>query len=160
MDEVKGIAISLRTVVGQGYQCGLKCMNDRVDGPVTRDRFTKPCRQKRGLTVYSRGRQVRFGQCEPFNELLKGRGHLPLVPIAAGLAAEPRESALAVMASPTSKCAQHQIVVLSDAGQGNTLLQVRPKDPEPLKCLAAVLLAQAICACMWLCRHDLCRIIE
>lgn len=54
---------------------------------------------------------------QPFDDLLKSRGHPPFILIGLGLAAEPNQPELAVVGGPTAQRAQAQVVLMSDTGQ-------------------------------------------
>ena len=133
VDQVEAVAVRFRALVRQRDQRGVHSLNHEVDGSVTWNRFAQPRCHHGRLAVHRGCGRARLLQREPLNKLLERGGHLPFALIGTGLAAQPRQPALAIVLGPAVHRAHAQMILLSNADKRDAILQVRADDLKSLE---------------------------
>ena len=110
---------------------------------VTWSRFSQPRRDQGRLAMRRGSRRARLLEREPLNELLECGGHSPFPLTGACLVAQPRQAELAVVLRPAADGALAQMILFSNSGERDTVLQAWLDDMEPAEREVALFLREA-----------------
>ena len=151
MDQVEGVGVGLRPLVGQGRQGRVQRANRGRDGIVGRWDLAEPIGEGEGPAVDGRHGQRRLAQGQALDGLAQRVGEMPLAPIAPPLAGQPGEPLAAILPGPAGGGPQGEAPLPGHTSQRDPLLQMRAEEFKTLERQGTLGLGET--AKRWL-RHD------
>ena len=118
MDQVEGVGIGPRPLVGQGHQGRVEPVDHGIDGAVARRGFPELLGEGNDLAMNGRRGQGRFLQGESFDDLTEVLGELSLASVAPPLASEPGKPLFTVALDPALQGAEDDSPLPSHPSKG------------------------------------------